>query len=99
MFYPTPAYIAPSGQAGSGETMTPVERELSAEEAATRAELQRLENRAERIEMVFAIIAAFGTAFGVGEALGKGLGIRRRRLEAKKLAERSGSKQSSPRDV
>lgn len=96
MFYAAPQHsYAASGQAatttttGTGGAQEPSIADVEAQVTAEEAELTKLENRAERLELVFALIAAFATAFGVGEALGKALGIRRRRREARLALEAS----------
>lgn len=100
MFYPAPATarIHPSGV-----VVTPEEAEIQRRLALEQAELNKLADRAQVIETTLAIIAAFSTAFGVGEAIGKAFGIRRRRRMAELAARvsqrqqnRSGSGSETP---
>jgi len=71
-----------SGQAAPADSgaLSMIEQQLQQEQN----DLDKLTARAQWIETVLAVIAAFATAFGVGEAIGKSLGIRKRRIEARR---------------
>lgn len=78
-----PSTVTPSAQAAPSSepnVLTQIEQQIQQEQQ----DLDRLAARAQFIETLLAIIAAFATAFGVGEAIGKSLGIRRRRIEARR---------------
>lgn len=73
-----------SGQAApaDGGALSMIEQQLQLQQEQN--DLDKLTARAQWIETVLAVIAAFATAFGVGEAIGKSLGIRKRRIEARR---------------